>query len=251
MKKIILLVILLLALPLQSMASANALEIIIDNSSKIDYLKTDVQPVIQNNRTFVPVRAIGEFLKLKVDFQAESNRVMMDGDGKTIALTIGDSSAWVNGKEVPLDAPPVIIQNRTMVPLRFISEALDYQVYYYDKYLDGRKMIWITKYNLIPIEESLQLPSFLSDNPYPFKKIDPNLPIYQLEPKGETPRHVRLGDSLEKVKDIYGIPYSKVIDDSSGSGTLNYVELLNVNSESGLLEFNFTKGILQKVVYYR
>jgi len=46
----------------------------------------------------------------------------------TIELAIDRSYAIINGKSVPLDAPPVIIQGRTMVPIRFIGEAFGAKV---------------------------------------------------------------------------------------------------------------------------
>jgi len=49
---------------------------------------------------------------------------------RTIILTMGKPEALVNGQPVPLDAPPVEIQGRTMVPLRFVSEQLGAKVYW-------------------------------------------------------------------------------------------------------------------------
>ena len=47
-----------------------------------------------------------------------------------IQLTIGSKSAQVNGKEITLDVPPMVINGRTLVPLRFIGEALGSTVVY-------------------------------------------------------------------------------------------------------------------------
>ncbi len=47
---------------------------------------------------------------------------------RIIELWIGKSEAKVNGKVVKLDVPPQIINNRTMIPLRFVSESLGYEV---------------------------------------------------------------------------------------------------------------------------
>ncbi len=50
------------------------------------------------------------------------------GSNSGIDLTIGSSKAFVNGEEIGLDSPPVIIDGRTMVPVRFISEVFGYDV---------------------------------------------------------------------------------------------------------------------------
>jgi len=49
---------------------------------------------------------------------------------RTIVLTIDKPVALVDGKEVPLDAPPVIRDDRTMVPVRFIAEQMGAKVYW-------------------------------------------------------------------------------------------------------------------------
>lgn len=102
------------------------------------YVQTDTSPLIQNNRTLVPLRVISENLGLQVEWDAETKSVMtyklIDGrpDFKeSLLLTIGDKQVPKPAEEAAdtgslyyeLEAPPVIINNRTMVPIRFIAEA--------------------------------------------------------------------------------------------------------------------------------
>jgi hypothetical protein len=58
----------------------------------------------------------------------------------TIMLTIGSSTMMVDERVVTLDSPPVIINKRTMVPLRAISEAMGAKVEFYGM-PDGRHII--------------------------------------------------------------------------------------------------------------
>ncbi len=87
-------------------------------------LSFDVPPMIINDRTMVPFRTILEELGATVDYQ-EEGQVITATDGDTvITMQINNPTATVNGEEVALDSPPVIVDGRTLVPVRFISESL-------------------------------------------------------------------------------------------------------------------------------
>ncbi|WFD08782.1 copper amine oxidase N-terminal domain-containing protein [Tepidibacter hydrothermalis] len=91
----------------------------------------DAQPFIdRNNRTLVPVRFISETLGCKVEWDAKNHTVLITGNSKEIKLPVGYNYAIVDGKKVEFDTKAVIVQNRTFVPLRFISEAFDANVVY-------------------------------------------------------------------------------------------------------------------------
>lgn len=90
-------------------------------------LKFDVPPVIQQNRVLVPLRGIFEALDAVVLWDQQTQTVTAYKDTIKIQLTIG-GSAFKNDSPVNLDVPARIIQGRTMVPLRFVSEALGCQV---------------------------------------------------------------------------------------------------------------------------
>ncbi|ADI02694.1 stalk domain-containing protein [Syntrophothermus lipocalidus] len=88
----------------------------------------DVQPVIQNGRTLVPFRAIAEALNVKVTWDGTTQTISAT-DGKTsIRLQIGNKTAYRNNSPILLDVPPQILNGRTMIPLRFFSEALNCKV---------------------------------------------------------------------------------------------------------------------------
>ena len=93
-------------------------------------LSFDSQPVIQNSRTLVPLRAIFEALGATVQWDNASRTVTAQKDGHKIGLTIGKSQATVDGQTKTLDVPASIQNGRTLVPLRFIGEAFDNQVNY-------------------------------------------------------------------------------------------------------------------------
>ena len=94
----------------------------------------DVAPFIvpETGRTLVPVRFVSEALGADVDWQPEAQQVVIrDGDSE-IVLAIGSSEVLVGGNSRILDCAPVIANNRTFVPLRFVSETLGADVDYND-----------------------------------------------------------------------------------------------------------------------
>lgn len=84
----------------------------------------DIPPLIIAGRTLVPVRFIAEAFGSKVEWANDTQTITIELDQTTILLQIGNQTAFINGKAHLLDAPPMIINSRTMVPIRFIAEAL-------------------------------------------------------------------------------------------------------------------------------
>ncbi len=90
----------------------------------------DVAPFIDvhSNRTLVPIRFVVELFGGGVSWDGKTRTVTIVANGKTVKLTIGSDVAYVNEKPFALDQPPIILHNRTFVPLRFIAEALGFKV---------------------------------------------------------------------------------------------------------------------------
>ena len=89
----------------------------------------DQPPIIENSRTLVPFRFIGEAIGATVSWDAASKKVSYVLGKITIVLTIGSTTATVNGKKVTLDvAPKITSAGRTIVPIRFVSENIGAKV---------------------------------------------------------------------------------------------------------------------------
>lgn len=92
----------------------------------------EVPPFIQNSRTMVPLRFIGEELGAEIEWYPEERKVGYILGENMIELWIGQNTARVNGEDVMIDEDstikPFIKNSRTVVPIRFISEALGFKV---------------------------------------------------------------------------------------------------------------------------
>ena len=95
----------------------------------------DVDPIMENDRTLVPFRAIFEALDCAVSYQRYGELEMVEAQrgSDVVFLQIGSNKMSVNGSEVTLDVAPKIVNDRTLVPLRAVSESLDCTVDWIDE----------------------------------------------------------------------------------------------------------------------
>lgn len=106
----------------------------------VDDSNKEVIPFIDSDRTFVPVRFISEAFGAEVNWNPENQEIVIKLKETEIKMYIGNIKYTVNGAEKEMDAVPLIKQDRTFVPIRFISEALGKSVYWEP----GMKLIIVT-----------------------------------------------------------------------------------------------------------
>ena len=85
-------------------------------------------PVIRNERTLVPIRAIIEAAGGTVGWDGATQTVTLSYAGSDIELKIDSNTAKLNGMTDELDTAPTIINERTMLPIRYISESFGFRV---------------------------------------------------------------------------------------------------------------------------
>lgn len=114
------------SIPTSAVVSADEIKVYI-NAVQIDF--PDQNPMINSDsRTLVPVRFVSQALGATVDWDEDAQQVSINYNSEPITLKIGKKEAQVGEKEVTLDTNADIINNRTMVPLRFVSECLGAEV---------------------------------------------------------------------------------------------------------------------------
>jgi hypothetical protein len=117
------------------------------NTIKVDLngneLVFDQLPIIINNRTMVPLRKIFESLGATIKWDQITSTLTAERGQTVVKLTIGSKVAYVNDKEVSLDVSAIIVNGRTLVPIKFIGTSF------------GADVIWddITKSVIIKIDE--------------------------------------------------------------------------------------------------
>lgn len=110
--------------------SGKLIRVFIDEK-QMDFMDTD--PIIENSRTLVPMRAIFERLGADVSWDEKNHTVSGTKDGTTVTLKIGERKGYINGKAVDLEAPAKLQNARTLVPVRFIAESFHAEVIWDDE----------------------------------------------------------------------------------------------------------------------
>lgn len=109
-----------------------------------ELLKFDTEPVIYDGSLLIPAWSIAESLQGKVSFIAHNQSVVFTKGDIEIVFAVGQNNARVNGKEKQMGTAVRIINNRTMIPLRFIANEL------------GADLTW----NVISQSASMHLPQY-------------------------------------------------------------------------------------------
>lgn len=91
-------------------------------------LECDQPPVIVEGRTLIPLRAVAEAVGAEVNWNGDKKAVEINKDGLAVSLEIGSPQVSLGSQTVAIDVPAQIINDRTMVPIRFVAEAFGLEV---------------------------------------------------------------------------------------------------------------------------
>ena len=91
--------------------------------SNIDYPPAFID---ENSITMVPLRLISDIIAAKVEWLPNTKEIVISDDKREIRLQINNPKAIVNKVEYALTSPPVVKNERTYVPVKFVAENLDF-----------------------------------------------------------------------------------------------------------------------------
>lgn len=99
----------------------------------IDFKATNQWPFIEDGRTLVPLRAVFEVLNCQVKWDASNSSAIVEHGKTKIVIPANSKNVYINGTTMNLDVPARLVNNRIMVPLRFISESINKTVIWDNK----------------------------------------------------------------------------------------------------------------------
>lgn len=105
----------------------------------IDLENKEVKPYIKNDRTMVPLRFLTEEMGATVGYNSETAGITVSLGDILMELTVGSQSYSINGESRQMDCAAEIFEDRTFVPVRFVSEAL------------GKSVTWLNTERLVVI----------------------------------------------------------------------------------------------------
>ncbi len=108
------------ALPTIGVPGTAPIEVVVNGAT----VRFDVPPMMYDGGVYVPLRGVFEKIGARVDFQPSTGLVTATRGATTVELTVGNTLAKVNGQTTVMLTPAVEVHGRTLVPLRFLGEAL-------------------------------------------------------------------------------------------------------------------------------
>jgi len=133
------------------------------------------KPVIINGRTLVPIRAVIEAFGGSVSWNGNSETVSLVVDGDCIELVINSKNAYLNGKIIGLDVPPAIINERTMIPLRFVAEGFNLGV----AWDDDTNTVYVIRNSFDNAEYERLMGILPAYSGKPYAEINGNVPYFK------------------------------------------------------------------------
>ncbi len=88
----------------------------------------DTVPMIYNDRTLIPIRAVFEAMGGSVGYDDKEQKITLKIAEKTLEMWVNKTSLKLNGSTKAMDVAPMVVNDRTMVPVRFVAENFGYEV---------------------------------------------------------------------------------------------------------------------------
>lgn len=133
------------------------------------------KPIVIQDRTVVPIRAIIESFGGNVGWEESTQSVLLSMNDDNIKLVINSNTAYLNETPYILDVAPVVINERTMLPIRFIAEGFNLGV----AWDNDTQTVSIIR-NLFDEQEYQYLQSVLLDySGKPYMTINNNVPLFK------------------------------------------------------------------------
>ncbi|MBQ7950754.1 MAG: copper amine oxidase N-terminal domain-containing protein [Clostridia bacterium] len=106
----------------------------------IDLENKNVIPYIKDSRTMVPLRFLAEEMGATVGYDEQTRGITITLGATVMELWVDKSEYYINGEAFVMDCATEILEGRTFVPVRFVSESLGKSV----KWLDAERMVVVT-----------------------------------------------------------------------------------------------------------
>lgn len=183
--------------------AAGASDVPVDIRVNGEYIKTDSEPIIRSGVTYAPIRAIADSLGAhSVSWNENTKTATVNIDSKVITVKTGSRTACSDGKAVSLNGNSFILNNRTYIPVRAMSNLFNAKVNWDGQY-----------YNVEITKTSTQVPDNMIDRSFTHDELYWLAKIINAESGGEIQAgKVAVGDViLNRVKSplfpntIYGV----------------------------------------------
>lgn len=122
------------SIPTRPVIDTSKIDVVVDGK----FVRFDAAPVMQKDKVLVPLREFVNALGISdEDVLLEDGRISITSGNTLVNLTVGSTTATVNGKAVSLDVPVTVYEGKIFVPVRFIADTFQYEVEWIQIYKEG------------------------------------------------------------------------------------------------------------------
>ena len=161
---------------------------------------TVMPPVMINDRVLVPVREVFEPLGASIEWKNNEKALYLSYQETVMIMKANDPNVWVNGKTIVTDVPTMLINDKIMVPVRFISENMNCEV----KWVGGdERTVYVNEIVSEPEPEEPQKPEEPQVPEEPQKPEEPQEPEKPQEPEQPQKPEQGLEDIFSGIQEYY------------------------------------------------
>ena len=191
-------------------------------------------PVQIEGYVFVPIREVFDAMYATVQWKPSEQKVYIESEDNNslMVLTLNSEEVWIDGEIKKIDMPPKVVNEKIMVPIRFISETLGYSV----EWFNDTRTIYINKAtNIINKEENTF--NMYDNNTQIFSMLDYNEAtgsIVLSEALGISVSHINVKERPMKRQLIFNINGGNLEQLIPGTwkGTLGHIKEITITKES-------------------
>lgn len=88
----------------------------------------DVAPIVFEGNIYAPLRAVPEAFGWCVEWNSEEQSIIFKHDENTLKIFVGSSIGYFNDNEIEFSATPIVIDDRTLVPFKYVASIMGYEV---------------------------------------------------------------------------------------------------------------------------
>jgi N-acetylmuramoyl-L-alanine amidase len=167
-------------------------------------VESDVPPLIVRERTLIPARALFELMGASVSWNEETRQVAVIATNAAVTLTIDAFEYAINGNIYPADVPPLIVGDRTLIPVRVVAESMGSEV----RWDDSARTVAISS----PLPAPETPPAFAGD---PVLDTPDALPAPDAISRGDAPARADASGALPQLAPEFA-GFSVMIDAGHG-----------------------------------
>jgi N-acetylmuramoyl-L-alanine amidase len=154
-------------------------------------IKSIMPPIIFNGNTLVPTREVFEAMDAVVEWKSETKEAFVGMEDTLVILKMNSNQVWVNGEYIDIPMAPKIINDKVMIPVRFVAETIGFNV----KWLESEREVRIDlpEDDIIEVEDDIEVELPIEN------EVDDDIELEDNTPPVDIPSDIEWDKSIPKL----------------------------------------------------